>query len=97
MISSLGVTTIVLSWILTPISIVAVGLHILHHLHGPRSLGLDDWLLIGALLVTLIHVIMITWAIADEGSDQHLEVVSLSKLARVSHVGILALHILMAL
>lgn len=96
MISNLGVRTIALSWTFVPICVVVVGLHILHRLHGPRSLGLDDWLLIGASLATLILVTMTTWAIADEGFDQHLEVGSSSKLALVSHVGILVLHVFMA-
>ena len=96
MISSLGLITIALIWTLVPLCIVGIGLHILRRLQGPRSLGLDDWLLIGASLATFILVTITTWAIVDEGADQHLEVVSSSKLALVSHVGILVSHILMA-
>ena len=86
MISNLGIITLILSWLLTPISIVAVGLHIFHRLHHFRSFGIDDWLLFGASLAALMLVILITWAIADEGLDKHLKEVSSSMLTLVSHV-----------
>ena len=95
MISNLGVTTLVLSWVFTPISIIAVALHLFCRLHVNHVVGLDDCLLLVASLATLILVIMITWAITDEGADQHLVKVSSSRLALISHVGILKSDMLM--
>ena len=86
MISNLGLHTIVLSWMFTLISITTVGLHVLHRLHVACSFGIDDGLLLGASLATLGLVIMITWAITDEGLDKHLKEDSSSMLASISHV-----------
>jgi hypothetical protein len=78
--------TLICAWTFEGISILAVGLAQWHrHIHR-IPLGADFYLTILALLTSIALVTQTTWAILDEGMDEHQSEVQKTKFAVVVRV-----------
>ena len=82
----MGRTTIICSWIFTVFAILAMGLMPPARRIQNRKLGLDDYMIIIAFVITLVLVAQTTWAILDEGQGNHVENETRTQLAMVASV-----------
>lgn len=84
--------TIVCSWIFLVIALLGVSL-LLVSVRSRNIIGLHDYLTILALITTIALVAQTTWAIADEGQDDHEAEISRTKFGLVVRVGMFSLRL----
>lgn len=84
--------TIVCSWIFLVIALLGVSL-LLVSVRSRNIIGLHDYLTILALITTIALVAQTTWAIADEGQDDHEAEISSTKFGLVVRVGMFSLRL----
>ncbi|KAI1355775.1 hypothetical protein F5Y01DRAFT_326304 [Xylaria sp. FL0043] len=68
--------TIVLSSVFTFLAILSFFAHITARIVILRKLGLDDWLTVGASVISLALVTQTIWAVAKEGQGRHVSLVT---------------------
>ena len=85
---NISLITIVCSWIF--LFLALIGVIIVFWFRRIRKMGLDlgDYLIILALATTTALVAQTTWAIVDEGQDQHQAELSNKKVTVVVRVGL---------
>lgn len=79
----IALITIVCSWTFLMIALLGVSLLIWSRRIGKIGLGLDGYLTILALAMTVALIAQTTWAIVDEGQDDHEAEISRTKFALV--------------
>ena len=82
----MGHTTIICCWIFAPLACMAMGVLVVARRLRDINLGLDDYILVIAFILTLLLVAQTTWAIVDEGQGRHVEAESRTQLAMVASV-----------
>lgn len=85
---NIALITIVCSWTFLMIALLGVSLLIWSRRIGKIGLGLDGYLTILALAMTVALIAQTTWAIVDEGQDDHEAEISRTKFALVIRVGL---------
>ena len=85
----LGRTTIICSWTFTLTAMLGMFCQLYYRKLKRVSLGLEDYILLLAFLITIILVVQTTWAIVDEGQGKHIEAETQSQFTKVAHVGAL--------
>lgn len=91
---NIALITIVCSWIFLAIALLGVSLLLWVRLRIQRSIGLDEYLTMFALAATIAPIAQTTWAIVDEGQDDHEAEVSRTKFALVVRVSLFDLRFL---
>lgn len=89
---NIALITIVCSWTFLVIALLGVSLLLWVRLRIQKTIGLEDYLTISALAATIALVAQTTWAIVDEGQDDHEAEVSRTKLALVVRVSLFNLR-----
>ena len=84
----IALITIVCSWISLMIALLSVSLLIWSRRITKIGLGLDTYLTIPALAITIALVAQTTWAIVDQGQDSHEAEISKTEFALVVKVGL---------
>ena len=84
---NIALITIICGWMFLVIALLGVILLFWNRQIRKLRLGLDDYLTILALATTIALVAHSTWAIADEGQDQHQAELSNKKVVVVIRVG----------
>lgn len=84
--------TIACGWTFVGIALLAVSLLVWSRLIK-RNIGLEDYLTTLALLITMGLMAQTTWAIVDEGQDDHEDEVKRTKFALVVRVGFSSLQL----
>lgn len=84
---NIALITIICSWIFLFIALLGVILLLWNRRIRKVGLGLGDYLTILALATTIALAAQTTWAIGDEGQDQHQAELSSKKLAVIVRVG----------
>ncbi|KAF6238907.1 hypothetical protein HO173_002779 [Letharia columbiana] len=80
---NIALITIICSWTFLVVALLGVSLLIWARRNTKIGLGLDDYLTVLALATTIALVAQTTWAIADEGQDDHEAEISRTKFAVV--------------
>ena len=80
--------TIVCSWTFLAIALLNVSLRLWCRRMQKKKLGLDEYLILLALITSVALVAQTTWAIVDEGQDNHEVEVLKTKFALVVRVGL---------
>ena len=83
---NIALITIICSWIFLFLALLCVILFFWSRRIVRNSLGLDGYLIILALMTTIALIAQTTWAIVDEGQDQHQAELSNKKLTVVVRV-----------
>ena len=89
---NIALITIICSWIFLFIALLGVILLLWNRRIRKVGLGLGDYLTILALATTIALAAQTTWAIVDEGQDQHQAELSSKKLAVIVRVGLSGLR-----
>ena len=84
----IALITIVSSWTFLVIALLGVSLLIWSRRKKKMGLGLDAYLTTLALATTIALIAQTTWAIVDEGQDNHEAEISRTKFALVVRVGL---------
>lgn len=84
---NIALITIVCSWTFLAIALLSVSL-LLWARRIQKHLGLDDYLTLLALATTVALIAQTTWAIVDEGQDNHEAEVAKTKFGLVVRVGL---------
>ncbi len=85
---NIALITIICSWTFLAIALLSVSLLLWARRIQKRRLGLDDCLTLLALATSVALIAQTTWAIVDEGLDNHEAAVSKTKFALVVRVGL---------
>lgn len=91
--TSLGRTTIIVSWTATTLALIALALATAGSLYAHRTIGTPDWLNYAACTIGLVIVAQNTFAILVEGKSEHqsqLEDTQINTLAKVRRLQSLA-------
>lgn len=73
--SDIARTTLICSWLFTGLATISITIQILS-IHHRRMIGIDDYLLFTAYLISVLLVAQTTWAVVDEGQGEHEDDVS---------------------
>ena len=90
---NIALITIVCGWTFLGIALLGVSLLIWSRRIIKAGLGLDGYLTILALVITIALVAQTTWAITNEGQDHHEADLSKAKFDMVVRVGFLGLRL----
>lgn len=90
---NIALITIICSWTFLAIALLGGSLLVWARRMQKRRLGLDDCLTLLALATTVALVAQTTWAIVDEGQDNHEAEVSKTKFALVVRVGLFGMAV----
>ena len=88
--------TIICSWTFLAIAFLGACLLVWARRIQKRRLGLDDYLTLLALATTVALIVQTTWAIVDEGQDNHEAEVSKTKFALLVRVGLFGMALLLS-
>ena len=83
---NIALITIICSWTFLAIALLSVSLLLWARRIQKRRLGLDDCLTLLALATSVALIAQTTWAIVDEGLDNHEAEVSKTKFSLVVRV-----------
>ena len=89
-----GRVALVCIWTFTPLAIISVGLMVWARRLKKLALGVDDYMLISAFLITVVLIIQVTWAIIDEGQDNHVTQLPRAQLALLARVCFVYMNLL---
>ena len=90
---NIALITIACGWTFVGIAMLGVSLLIWSRRKMKGGLGLDDYLTTLALVTTIALIAQTTWAIADEGQDNHEAEISTTKFVLVVRVGLSSLRL----
>lgn len=85
---NIGLITIVCSWTFLAIALLGVSLLLWSRRILRGGLSIDDYLILLALTTTVALIAQTTWAIVDEGQDNHEADVSKTKVSLIVRVGL---------
>jgi len=83
---NIGRITIICGWIFVGIALLSVGLLLWSRRIKQNKVGLDDYLVIVALGISIALMAQTTWAIVDENMDRHETEVARAKFTSVVKV-----------
>ena len=90
---NIGLVTIICSWTFLTIALLSASLLLWDRRIRRHLLGLDDYVTLLALVTTVALIAQTTWAIVEEGQDNHEAEVPKTKFALVVRVGLFVIAI----
>lgn len=69
--TSLGRSTIIVSWVATALALFALALGIAGRLHANRPIDIAEWLNYAAFIIGVVLVCQNTFAVLAEGQAEH--------------------------
>lgn len=91
---NIGLVTIICSWTFLTIALLSASLLLWARRIRRHLFGLDDYLTFLALATTVALIAQTTWAIVDEGQDNHEAEVPKTKFALVVTVGLFVIALI---
>ena len=91
---NIGLVTIICSWTLLTIALLSASILLWARRIRRQLLGLDDYLTLLALVTTVALITQTTWAIVNEGQDNHEAEVPKTKFALVVRVGLFVIALI---
>ena len=87
---NLALITMVCGWLFLGVALLGVGCLLWSLRKRKKGRGLEDYLTVLALVTNIALIAQTTWAIVDEGQDNHEAKISRTKFGLVVRVGLLS-------